>query len=52
MDGLRESLRTVKKDVKGVAQASKTWVKSNVVEPVQDLLGLGEGAKRRSLSRG
>ena len=47
MDGLRESLRTVKKDVKGVAQASKTWVKSNVVEPVQDLLGLGEGAKRR-----
>ena len=42
-----ETLRTVKNDVKGVAKATKTWVKTNVVAPVQDLLGLNEGARRR-----
>ena len=33
--------------VAGVAKASKTWVKANVVQPVQELLGLSEGARRR-----
>ena len=47
MDGLRESLRSVKNDVKGVAKAGKTWVKDNVAAPVLGLLGLSEGAKRR-----
>jgi hypothetical protein len=42
-----DTLRTVKNDVKGVAKATKTWVKTNVVAPVQDLLGLNEGARRR-----
>ena len=42
-----DALRTVKNDVKGVAKATKTWVKANVVAPVQDLLGLSEGARRR-----
>ena len=47
MDGLREFTRSVKNEVKGAVKESKTWVKTNVVAPVQEMLGLREGARRR-----